>query len=78
MCFKKPKFDSVRKIEEEVEEGGGIVFDGGFDMEEDDDYDDDMWGQMDGSWWAGQETVWAGTVQVREALVTQTVIKCQY
>ena len=78
MCFKKPKFDCVRKIEEEVEEGGGIVFDGGLDMEEDDDYDDDMWGQMDGSWWAGPETVYAGTVQVREALVTHTVVKCQH
>ena len=73
MCFKKPKFDSVWKIEEELEEGGAIVFDGGLDVEEDDDYDDDVWGHM-GMALGGPETVWTGTVQVKKALIQC----CQY
>ena len=69
MCFKKPKFDSVMNIKEELEEGGGIVFDGGLDVEEDDDHDDDMWGHM-GLLFAGPQAVWTGTMQVRKALLT--------
>ena len=66
MCFKKPNCDSVRQIEEEAEEGGGIVFDGGLDAEEDDEYDDNMWGHMVMAF-GGPEMVLAETVQVKRA-----------
>ena len=63
MCVKKPKFDIVQKIEEELEEGGGPVFDGGLDVEED-GYDDSLWGETGGAF-GGTDMVWTGTIQVR-------------
>ena len=65
MCFKRPKFDSVQKLEEELEEGGGIVFDGGLDVEAEDGYDDIMWGQT-GMDIDVTEMAWTGTIQVRK------------
>ena len=72
MCFKKPKFDSVQKLEEELEEGGGFVFDGGLDVEED-SYDDSMWGQT-GMDLGGTEMVCTGTVQVRQLVLFLTLL----
>ena len=41
MCFKPLRCDTVRKMEEELEDMGSLVFDGGLDMEED-YYDGDV------------------------------------
>ena len=64
MCFKKPKCDSVQKLEEEMEEGGGIIFDGGLDVDED-SYDAGMWGHT-GMALGGTEMVWTGPILVKK------------